>query len=94
LGTRIKPYHDVKTRFTRTRISTARTTETTQKTKTMATIKKVLSTGVTTTQPANGGEIKAKLSDYDTYFDQPTLETELSNNTALLLNDVFKHFQI
>ena len=57
-------------------------------------IKVKLSTGVTTTQPANGGEIKVKLSDYDTYFNQPTLETELSNNTSLLLCETFQNISL
>jgi len=59
----------------------------------MESIIRKLKTGVTTTQNTNGGEIKVTLSDYDNYFDQPTIETELANNTRLLLCETFQNLQ-
>lgn len=51
-----------------------------------------LSSGVTTRIKKN--RITVELSDYDTYFDQPTMETELSNNTKLLLSNHMKDIKL
>ena len=52
-----------------------------------------LETGIKTRQnkKSNGViEILVQNDDYDTMYDQVTLETECANNTGLLLNNLFK----
>jgi hypothetical protein len=65
----------------------------------MKTIKKELQIGkvtvITTTfnRKQNGvTEVLVDNNNYDTMYDQCTIETELSNNTDLLLIDLFKNF--
>jgi hypothetical protein len=53
---------------------------------------KQLSTGIVTTEKRKGKviEILVQNNDYDCIYDQCTLETELANNTELLLINMFK----
>ena len=55
----------------------------------MKTIKKELPTGVTTQFKDKGGRISVAVKDYDTYFDQPLLETELANKSTRLLSRMY-----
>jgi hypothetical protein len=64
----------------------------------MKTIKQELKIGkvtvITTTfnRKENGvTEVLVDNNNYDNMYDQCTLETELANNTELLLNNMFKH---
>ncbi len=53
-------------------------------------IEKTLPTGVTTTQPKRGGRIEVKVSDYDTYYDNPSLESEYKAEMSQILKRIFK----
>lgn len=53
-------------------------------------IEKKLTTGVTTTQPKRGGRIEVIANDYDTYFDNPSLETEYKAELSEILKRIFK----
>lgn len=56
----------------------------------MKTITKTLPTGIVTTQKDKGGRIEVSNNDYDCYFDQPLLDSDVKVNLFETFSRMFK----